>query len=48
MEFISVKEFLKQPQKIQDVFKNWWKPEMHDLFFSNFESNYNNFLHGII
>jgi hypothetical protein len=47
MKFISAEEFLKQPKEVQDVFRDWWKPEMYDLFFRYFGNNPNNFLHGI-
>ena len=32
MEYISVEEFLKQPKEVQEVFLNWWKPSIGDLF----------------
>lgn len=47
MEYIEPKEFLKQPKKVQESFRNWWKPEIHDLFFRSFENNPNSFLNGI-
>lgn len=31
MDFISAEEFLKQPEKVQKVFLDWWKPEVGDL-----------------
>ncbi|HDK7180720.1 TPA: hypothetical protein PTW06_003640 [Clostridium botulinum] len=31
MNFISTEEFLKQPKKVQNIFKNWWKPQAGDL-----------------
>mgnify|MGYP000932160885 CR=1 FL=1 len=46
MEYIKPGEFLKQPEKVQEVFRKWWKPEMYDLFFRNFGNNPNNFLRG--
>ena len=32
MEFISAEDFLKQDEKVQVVFLNWWKPSSGDLF----------------
>jgi hypothetical protein len=32
MEFISAEEFLKQPEEVQKVLKDWWKPEIGDLY----------------
>ena len=32
MEYISAEEFLKQPKEVQEVFKDWWKPQSSDLF----------------
>lgn len=32
MEYISAEEFLKQPKEVQEVFLNWWKPSIGDLF----------------
>ncbi|OSA97801.1 UNVERIFIED_ORG: hypothetical protein B2H98_06970 [Clostridium botulinum] len=32
MEYISAKEFLKQPKEVQEVFLDWWKPSIGDLF----------------
>ena len=32
MEFILAEDFLKQDEKIQVVFLNWWKPSSGDLF----------------
>jgi len=32
MEFISSEEFLKQPVEVREVFINWWKPSVGDLF----------------
>ncbi|NFF21807.1 hypothetical protein FDF76_12970 [Clostridium botulinum] len=31
MEYISAKEFLKQPVEVQEVFIDWWKPSEGDL-----------------
>lgn len=35
MEFISANEFLKQDEKVQKVFLDWWKPSIGDLYFRN-------------
>lgn len=35
MEFISAEEFLKQDEKVQKVFLEWWKPSIGDLYFRN-------------
>ena len=32
MEFILAEDFLKQDEKVQVVFLNWWKPSSGDLF----------------
>ncbi|AGF56433.1 hypothetical protein B0P06_005301 [Clostridium saccharoperbutylacetonicum] len=32
MEYISAKEFLKQPKEVQKVFIDWWKCDTGDLF----------------
>lgn len=32
MEFISAEDFLRQDEKVQVVFLNWWKPSSGDLF----------------
>ena len=32
MDFISNETFLDQPKKIQQIFIDWWKPEIGDLF----------------
>ena len=32
MEFISAEEFLKQDDKVQEVFVNWWKPQLFDVY----------------
>ena len=32
MEFILAEDFLKQDEKVQVVFWNWWKPSSGDLF----------------
>lgn len=47
MNFISAEEFLKQPKEVQDIFINWWQPQMYDLFFRDFRSNKNTYLNRI-
>ncbi len=51
MEFISAEEFLKQPKEVQEVFMEWWKPEIGDLFNVNMitvpEDIYNGIPHDI-
>ena len=32
MEFVLAEDFLKQDEKVQVVFLNWWKPSSGDLF----------------
>ena len=32
MEYISAEEFLKQPNEVQKMFIDWWKPSKGDLF----------------
>lgn len=32
MEYINAEEFLKQPKEAQEVFIDWWKPSIGDLF----------------
>lgn len=32
MEFISTEEFLKQDEKVQKEFIDWWKPQLLDLY----------------
>ncbi|MBY6948409.1 hypothetical protein [Clostridium botulinum] len=32
MEYISAKEFRKQPMEVQQVIFEWWKPSKGDLF----------------
>ena len=31
MEYISAEEFLKQPNEVQGVFIDWWKPSVGDI-----------------
>lgn len=47
MEYIEPEEFLKQSKKVQEELRNWWKPEMRDLFFRSFGDSPNSFLNGI-
>lgn len=32
MEFITVEQFKEQPEEVQKVFLDWWKPEIGDIF----------------
>lgn len=34
MEYISADEFLKQNEKVQEVFWDWWKPSKGDINYS--------------
>lgn len=31
MEYITAEQFLKQPEKVQKAFIDWWKPEYFDI-----------------
>lgn len=35
MEFISSEEFLRQTKEVQEVFMEWWKPSIGDLYCDN-------------
>lgn len=39
MEFISANEFLKQDEKVRQMFLDWWEPSVGDLF-SWIKNNY--------
>ncbi|APH20955.1 hypothetical protein [Clostridium botulinum] len=47
MKFISAKEFLKQPKKVQEILRKWWQPQMYDLFFRDFRSDKDTYLNGV-
>lgn len=47
MDYIIASKFLKQPEKVKKVFRNWWKPQMYDLFFRDFGNNPNKYLNGV-
>ncbi|HCL4447090.1 TPA: hypothetical protein N2D16_002695 [Clostridium botulinum] len=47
MNYISAEEFLKQPKETQEVLREWWRPQMYDLFFRDFHNNKNTYLNGI-
>ncbi len=32
MEFITVEQFKEQPEEVQEVFLDWWKPSIGDLY----------------
>ena len=36
MEFITAEQFLKEDKEVQEVFINWWKPKIGDLFKYNY------------
>ena len=33
MEFITAEQFLKEDKKVQEVFIDWWKPSIGDLYY---------------
>ena len=33
MEFITAEQFLKESKEVQEVFIDWWKPSIGDLFW---------------
>lgn len=35
MEFITVEQFKDQPEEVQKVFLDWWKPSVGDIFGSD-------------
>lgn len=39
MEYINAEEFLKQDEKVQKVFLDWWNPNVGDLFYWNTEKD---------
>lgn len=47
MEFISAEEFLKQDKKVQEVFIDWWKPSIGDLYAWNYSDESENDLHKL-
>ena len=49
MEFITVEQFREQPEKVQEVFIDWWKGNLSDfdLWFEDFGSDKRSFLNGI-
>lgn len=43
MKFIADQQFLKQPKEIQEVFMNWWKPQIGDLYmWEYYDEEYKN------
>ena len=48
MEFISANEFLKQDEKVQKVFLDWWRPSKGDLVSHIDNANDNNLNISII
>ena len=47
MEFISEEQFLKQDKEVQEVFIDWWKPSMGDLYAWNYSDESENDLHKL-
>ena len=41
MEFIDAENFLSQPEEVEKVFKDWWKPIRGDLFFIDNSTEHN-------
>jgi len=44
MEFISAEEFLKQPVEVREVFIEWWKPSVGDLYCNLYNGQQDNIL----
>jgi len=44
MEFISAAEFLEQPKEVQEVFMEWWKPSIGDLYCNLYNGQQDNIL----
>lgn len=44
MEFISADELLKQPKEVQEMFVDWWKPSVGDLYCNLYNGQQNNIL----
>lgn len=42
MDYISVKEFLKQPKEVWKVLLDWWKPEVGDVYCSLYNNQEDN------
>lgn len=40
MEFITVEQFQEQPKEIQQVFLDWWKPSIGDIYCNEFLINF--------
>ena len=47
MEFITTEQFLKEDKKVQEVFIDWWKPSMGDLYAWNYSDESENDLHKL-
>lgn len=47
MEFITAEQFLKQDKKVQEVFIDWWKPSMGDLYAWGYSDERENDLHKL-
>lgn len=48
MEFIKAEEFLKQPKEVQEVFLEWWKPSIGDIFLIEKTTSFNGDKHNFI
>jgi len=48
MDFISAEEFLKQPKEIQEVFLDWWKLSIGDIFMIEKTISFNGDKHNFI
>lgn len=44
MEYISAEEFRKQPVEVQNMFIDWWEPQMYDLSFKDYGNNKDYFI----
>ena len=40
MEFIAAEQFKGQPREIQEVFLDWWKPSIGDIYCNEFLLNF--------
>lgn len=47
MKYISAEEFLEQSKKVQQVFLDWWEPQIGDLFVWNYSDERENDLHKL-
>lgn len=47
MEFITTEQFLEQSKEVQEVFIDWWKPSIGDLYTWNYSDEKENDLHKL-